>query len=343
MLRIDGGDGGGQIVRSAVGLSALTGTPVTITDVRGSRPNPGLKRQHLAAIDALAAITDAETAGAALGSEQVTFDPDSIRPGSYEVDIETAGSSTLVADAVLPLALAVDQPLSVTIHGGTDVKWSPPVDYLRQVKLPLLAEHGLLAAIEVDRRGYYPEGGGTITFRIAPSQLSPFELSDRGQLSELSVLGTASTDLADDEVADRLVRAARQELDDAGLPVGYRKTAYDDAPSTGAAVVLSATYDTGVIGAAALGEPGVLAEAVASDAVESLVEHHRQPAAVDEYLADQLLVPLAIAGGEIRIPAVTDHVRTSLALLEDFGLPIETDASDESVLVSSPRRVEAVS
>lgn len=342
MLRIDGGDGGGQVVRSAIGLSALTGTPVTITDVRGARPAPGLKRQHLAAIECLAAITSAETEGAELGSQRISFIPGPVTPGSYEANIETAGSTTLVADAVLPLALVIDRPLSVTVHGGTDVKWSPPADYLRRVKLPLLADHGLIAVIEVDRRGYYPEGGGEMTLRIGPSDLRQFDLVDRGALDEVSVTGSASADLAADEVARRLVRAARQELDDAGFPVAQLETTYDDAPSTGAAIVLNASYEDGALGASTLGEPGVPAESVASDAVESLRSRHRRPAAVDKYLADQLLGLLAIAGGELRIPTVTEHVRTSLAVLEAFGMPVETEptAAKEGVLVSAPRRLD---
>ena len=334
MQELDCRAGGGQLVRTGVALATLTGTPVRLTGVRADRPTPGLKPQHLAVVEALAAICDAETGGVERGARTFTFEPGAVAGGDYRVEIETAGSLSLLFDAVGPLAAVLDRPLALAATGGTDVAWSPPVDYLRQVKAPLLRASGVGMVVEVGRRGYYPEGGGRATLRLWPSEPRPITLTERGERRSTAIHSVSSADLADAGVARRQADAAAAALDDAGIETDARHVTVADAPSTGSAVVLAARYDEGVAGASALGEPGTPAEDVASDAVDRLRRFERTAAPVDRQLADQLLVWLALAGGRLRVPAWTDHVETSLDLLDSFGVGIDRRAED--VVVEEP-------
>jgi RNA 3'-terminal phosphate cyclase (ATP) len=168
VIQIDGsqGEGGGQILRCALALGAICGTPVHIRSIRAGRRTPGLQAQHLTAVTALAQICGAQIEGASLGSQVLTFIPGEIRPGEYEFDIGTAGSVSLVLQAILlPLATA-ERPSRVTLTGGTHVPWSPPTDYLREVLFPVLARMGLHAVLEVERWGFFPRGGGRIALEV---------------------------------------------------------------------------------------------------------------------------------------------------------------------------------
>ncbi|MEF8774405.1 MAG: RNA 3'-terminal phosphate cyclase [Halobacteriales archaeon] len=333
MLELDGSAGGGQLLRTALSLSAASGTPFRLTGVRGARPDPGLKRQHLAAVETMAAIADADVEGAELGSEAVTFEPGEVAPGEYEVDIATAGSTTLLFDAVLPLATAIEAPLSVTARGGTDVKWSPTTDYYRRVKLPLLARHGLFAAVALDRRGFYPKGGGAATLRLAPSTPAAPSLVDRGDLLGARVYSVASVGLADADVAERQREEAARLLAAADVEVRERAATYARSDSPGSALSVRLEFERSAAGFDALGEPGKPAEEVAADAVEPALALVDGRVAVDEHLADQLVVPLALAGGEVAVPRVSDHVETSVDLVGEFGYDVEIADGDPPRIV----------
>ncbi|AGB15138.1 RNA 3'-terminal phosphate cyclase [Halovivax ruber XH-70] len=358
MRELDGSDAGGQFLRSALSLAAIRGDPVRIENVRGDRSTPGLRPQHLAVVETLADICDADIAGADgsspdVGSETVTFEPGlgaversgssrssddstereasttteaAIPGGAYDVDLGTAGSLTLLFDAVLPLATRLEAPLTLTATGGTDVKWSPTLDYYRRVKLPLLRRFGLQAALSVDRRGFYPAGGGDVTLYLAPSSLDPIRLDERGTLHGVRLYSTESASLADQNVAERQLRAAMERLE--GVVVNSEQdddlvtervvtTARSDSP--GSAIVCRLDFETGIAGTDVLGERGKPAERVGEEAATAAVRLVAGTAPVDRHLADQLLVPLALAGGRVRVPAVTDHVEASLSLLDAFG------------------------
>lgn len=333
VIEIDGSDGGGQVVRSALALSAVADEPVTVTGVRGNRPDPGLAHQHLAAVELLATVADADLEGAELGSERVVFDPGGITGGEYEVAVGTAGSVTLVFDAVLSLALATPDPFAVTVTGGTDVKWSPSLAYYRRVKLPLLRRAGLVAAVDRERTGYYPEGGGEARLSVAPSTVS-VDLADRGSSEGARVYSAAARQLDDADVADRQARAAVERLREAGISVTATTRASVAADCPGSAVAVRLDYGASVAGFDALGEPGKPAEEVGRDAAGAAVAFDEGGAAVDEHLADQLLPFLALGGGRVRIPRVTAHVESSLDLLSAFGYGVEArDAGDETLLV----------
>lgn len=335
MLELDGSAGGGQLVRTALTCSVRTGEPFELDDVRGARSNPGLRPQHLAAVDLAAAIADADVEGANAGSDRLVFEPGEPTPGEYAVDVGTAGSVTLVFDVALPLAVGLDGPLRVDATGGTDVNWSPPLDWYRGVKLPLLRRFGVHAAVDADRRGFYPAGGGTATLSVTVQNPAPLRLEARGARECARVFATVTTDLQDAAVGRRLADSAREELEADGWSVRERVVGTVDAPSTGALVVLRLDYDDSLAGVSARGEPGKPAEEVAAEAVDRSGEFDESDAAVDAHLADQLLVFLAFVGGRVRAPRVTDHVRSNADLLRAFGFDVRVEEeADGSVVLA---------
>lgn len=333
MIEIDSSDGGGQVVRSALALSVLEAEPVRIEGVRGNREDPGLKHQHLAAVEAMRDAANLDVEGAELDSETLTVEPGRPRGGGIEVDVGTAGSVTLVADALVPIATQLSEPLSVTIRGGTDVLWSPPVDAHRLGKLPLLRRHGWAVVLDCTRRGFYPAGGGAVQFQLAPCDPAPLALGERGSVERIAIRSVATPDLADADVAERQADAAAEAVRDAGYEVDRTVVETAAADSTGSAVVLRAACDPGVVCGDALGEQGRPAEDVGETAARALLEALDAPGAVDPLLADQLLVPLAVAGGDLLLPSETDHVRSSLALLEAFDLGVSVERTRDGILV----------
>jgi RNA 3'-terminal phosphate cyclase (ATP) len=321
MLELDGGDGGGQLVRTALSLSALTGQAIRVENVRGSRPNRGLRPQHVAAVEAVGAATDATLDGVERESDAFSFAPETVHGGTFTVDVGSAGSATLVCDAVAPLAVAVDRPLTLTVRGGTDVKWSPPTDFLRHVKLPLLRAVGVSADLTVHRRGFYPAGGGGLTLTLRPSSPSELRLPSRDPVERLSAYAVASESLESASVADRMADAVRERLGDAGgteRPV-EATARYVESDCPGAVVTLVADCGSSRAGFDAVGERGLPAEDVAARAVAAFRSWRATGAPVDEHLGDQLLLWVALAGGELRLSRVTDHVRTNAETIRAFG------------------------
>lgn len=334
MLELDGSGGGGQLIRSALSLSAISGTPFQMTGVRANRPEPGLRPQHRTAVRAVAQACDATVEDDGVGSETVTFRPGAPTGGRFAVDVGTAGSLTLLFDALLPLAAHLSEPLAVTARGGTDVAWSPPIDYLREVKLPLLRRVGLQAALDVTRTGFYPVGGGEATLWLAPSSLSPFSLADRGPLDALRVYSKAAASLAEANVAERQADAACDRLGEEGQTVTERRVTEAETASPGSSMVVRADYDDSVAGFVALGERGKPAEDVAADAVWAFEEFDAGSGAVDEHLADQLIVFLALAGGRVEIPTVTDHVESNCKLCSAFGFDVTVERDPTLAVVA---------
>ncbi|QLG49072.1 RNA 3'-terminal phosphate cyclase [Natrinema halophilum] len=343
---LDGSSAGGQYLRTALALSVLENEPVRIENVRGDRPSPGLGHQHLAVLEAMVDICDADATGAELGAETVEFDPDfeavdgqakreRLPGGRFAVDIGTAGSATLLVDALMPLSTILESTLTVTVTGGTDVAWSPPLDYVRHVKLPLLRRFGLAAALEVDRRGFYPAGGGRTTLSLAPSTLERIDLVDRGSPESIRLYSTESASLADRDVAFRQAEGALERLTyDHPLELEERCETTAASACPGSSLVVRVDHGTGVGGFTSLGERGKPAERVGEDAADAANRFLAGTAPVDRHMADQLLVFLALAGGRVRVPAVTDHVETGCALLEEFGVRVDLQRKNETAIVS---------
>ncbi|MFP4045967.1 MAG: RNA 3'-terminal phosphate cyclase [Candidatus Aenigmatarchaeota archaeon] len=330
MIEIDGsyGEGGGQILRTATSLAALTRNDVKISNIRGSRPNPGLKTQHLKGVETLAELCSAEMEGADIGSQKLTFCPGKVRSGKLDVDIGTAGSITLLLQSLMPLALSCDEEIELKIRGGTDVKWSPPIDYFKHVLLPLLENRGYEAKMEVKKRGFYPKGGGEVHFRAEPSELKKFDLTERGEIKKIKGISYASNHLRNASVAERQKKSARKRLEenfDLDIEI---KTEYCDSLSPGSGIQLWLETEKSRIGGNALGEKGKASENVGKEAAEDLIRN--SGGAVDRYAGDQLLVYLALAGGRIKPSEVAGHCKTNLWTIEKF---IDGDLQNENGLV----------
>lgn len=322
MIEIDGSEGGGAIVRVAVGLSVATRQPVRIRNIREKRPNPGLQPQHLASVRAAATLTDAELVGAEQGSAVLTFVPNSPRfAETVRVTIPTAGSVALALQPLQIGLLNAVEALDIVVDGGaTAGKWAPPVDYLQHVTLPVLKQAGFYQSLQVKRHGFYPKGGALVHATIGPSSLESVDLTERGDVERFRGISVASEHLREAEVAERQRTEARRVLANADpSPELDIETRYVDARSPGSVITLWAeTVDGHVIGADALGEKGKRAELVGKDAAESLLEQLDTGAPVDEWMADQILPILGIAGGRVRVPRFTGHVGTNIRIVKRF-------------------------
>jgi RNA 3'-phosphate cyclase len=317
---IDGahGEGGGQLVRTAVALAAVTGTAVRVHDIRARRRRPGLAAQHAAAVRAVAALCDARCDGVQPGSSVLTFRPGALHGGSFVVDVGTAGSVALVLQAMLPAALASGEAVEVVLRGGTDVPMAPPVDYLRLVLLPLLARMGVHAELQVERRGYVPRGGGEVRLSLpATGPLAPFVADERGPVTAVEAHAHVSRLPLD--IARRMAAAARSAIGRA-WPFESHVDAGDPllAFGPGGAIVLSAAAGPTVLGAAQVAQRGVPAEQLGRQAALSLRRDLEAGATLDVHAADQMLVFLALAGAPsvFRASALSAHAHTAMWLIE---------------------------
>ena len=339
LVRIDGsyGEGGGQVLRTSLALSIITGQPVAIERIRAGRPRPGLAAQHLAAVRAAAEVGRARVEGARKGSTALSFEPAGVRPGRYRLDIGTAGATTLVLQTVaLPLALAPGAS-EVRVTGGTHVPWSPPFHYLELQWAPVLREVGVDVTLTLEAAGFFPRGGGRVRALVTPAKrsLRPLRRVDRGAL--VRVQGLAGSARLPGHVTERMARAAREGLAGLGCPVRVDRVRLD-APSPGAFLVLRATFEGATLTASALGGRGKPAEQVAAEAVSELCRMLGTGACTDPHLADQVLPPLALARGESEITTarVTRHLTTNAWVIRQFlpDVVIEVDGD-----VGAPGRV----
>lgn len=321
LIRIDGseGEGGGQVLRSALSLSMVTGKAFEIVNLRAGRRKPGLRPQHLLCVKASAKICSAATEGAKLGSRTVRFEPGSVRSGTFAFDVGTAGSTSLVLHTLwLPLALAPRRSI-VTLTGGTHVPFAPAYHFLERQWAALLRRLGVELELEIRRAGYYPAGGGEIRARLpAAGRIRPLRLGPRGALERLE--GTSLVSNLPRSIAERQRRRALSRLEAEGLAAGI-ELAELPSPGKGTLLMLLATHEGGGRACyAALGAPGKRAERVADEACDLLLDFLGTRGAVDQFSADQLLVPLALADGpsEFPVSAVTSHLATNARVIERF-------------------------
>lgn len=337
MIEIDGshGEGGGQILRTAVSLSAVTGQPVRISDIRSKRNNPGLAPSHLTAIEAVARMTDADTDGLYPGSKELVFTPGELLGGQFEFDVGTAGSISLVLQTCIIPAIHSKSSVNITIKGGTDVNWSPPIDFMRLVHLPILSLFGPSLELETRARGFYPEGGGEACIDVPPSRgLAGVELVTAGKT--LEVEGVCYVQNLPKDVATRMRHAAEKSLFGQGaVTIG---TEVSRGASTGAGIVLAAKCDGRLIGASALGAKGVRSETLGENCASELAETVRSGATVDEHMLDQILPYMALAKGRSAVIAeeLTRHAETNIWVIEKFlGKRFEVGNVDGLVRVST--------
>ncbi len=317
MLSLDGsfGEGGGQILRTALSLAALTGTPVRIERLRAGRPKPGLRPQHLTAVQALAQVAQAEVTGAYLGSQELTFSPRVSKGGRYLFDVAaktgSAGSVTLIAQALLPPLLKAGAPSNIILKGGTHVPWSPPAHYLSHVFLPALAQMGAKVQMSLEHWGWYPKGGGEVRLHIRPARtLSGIEW--RFPAASSAFRGVSASAKLPEHVAWRQAARLEARLGPA-VPVEIIRV---DGREPGSLVIVWGPK----AGFSALGARGKPAEQVADEAANAFLAFQESGAALDRHLADQVLIYLALAGGPstFTTETVTSHLLTNAWVVEQF-------------------------
>lgn len=319
-MKLDGscGEGGGQILRTAVALSAITGEPVEINNIRRMRPKPGLAAQHVKAVESIASICNAEIRGCSIGSTILNFSPGEIKGGEYKIDIGTAGSISLLLQCLMPVAFHAPETIKIRISGGTDVLWSPPIDYLRFVTLHALSKIGCSCYIKLIRRGYYPKGGGCVEVTIHPSTLKPVDF-DENQCN--TIMGISHSSNLPTHVAERQAKSAKEALQYQGYDARIMLET-NNYPSTGSGIVLWC----GSMGGSALGKPGVRAEKVGKSAADALLSELSSRTGVDIYLADQLIPYIAMAGGSFTTRVISSHTKTNIWVTEQFlGVKFRTE------------------
>jgi RNA 3'-phosphate cyclase len=331
MIEIDGsyGEGGGQVLRTAVALSAFLNTPCRITGIRHRRPKPGLRPQHLAGVQALAELCRAEVRGVLLNSQEITFKPGEVAGGERRIAIGTAGAIGLVLQTLMLPAFSAPSPLRLTITGGTDVPWAPTVGYVTEVAFPIVERMGCYAEMTVVKRGYYPSGGGEVSLALQRAALSPLQCLDRGEILMIRGRSHASEALRTRGVAERQREGALMVIKKSELPVEI-EVEYRPTKSPGSGIDLWALARHTVLGANALGARGKRAEEVGTEAATALLRQMESGATLDEWMGDQILPFLAAAGGEsaIAVPLITDHLRTNLWVIDQF-LPLKTHIREE--------------
>jgi RNA 3'-terminal phosphate cyclase (ATP) len=321
-IEIDGsyGEGGGQILRTSLALSAILRKPFSIHHIRSKRKNPGLQAQHLEGVEALSQITEAETEGVKFGSQKITFLPKKILPGGYKFEVRTAGSVTLLLQAIfLPLCLAQGNSM-LSLVGGTHVPWSPPFHYLSEVLLPTLKSMGVSVEASIEKWGFYPRGGGRVQLKINPvDDLKPISLINRGSLKKirgLSVVSNLPKHIAERQREQALKRIQTDLKIDAEINILY------DVPSNGPGsfMFLKAEYENLLAGFSSLGGRGKPAEKVADEAADSLKDYIESDGSIDPYLADQLVPFMALAEGNSSFTTtrITGHLLTNLWVIQHF-------------------------
>lgn len=346
MVTIDGseGEGGGQVLRSALALSLVTQRPLTITNIRAKRSKPGLMRQHLTAVLAAAELGNAELRGAALESSRLTFTPRQVaEAGNFQFRIGTAGSTMLVLQTVLPPLMLAAGASRVTLEGGTHNPLAPPIDFIRLAYARVLGQMGVSVDAVLERPGFYPAGGGRCVVSIEPTgQLGPLRLMERGELRRRNVRAVIAG--LPKHVADRECRRVITQLDWPQECAQIETLKDSHSPGNVVFVELEFEHVTEVI--SACGERGKPAETVADDVIAQTRKYLATDVPVGEHLADQLLLPLGLGahrgtgGGEFRTLPLTEHSLTHIAVLKKF-LEIEIDcreAADGQVCVSVSRR-----
>lgn len=331
-VTIDGsyGEGGGQILRTSLALSALTQKPVRIERIRAGRSRPGLRPQHLTGVKVAQAISDAEVKGAQVDSMVLSFVPKGLRGGDFTFDVSedrpSAGSMTLIFQTALPALFFAERKSTLRIiRGGTHVPMSPPAEYIQRVFLPTLTLMGASASFEVKRAGWYPKGGGEARCEVIPVQsISPIEIVERGNMRQVTIVSAISN--LKRSIAERQANQAFKRLVELGIPKGSIKIEIVELPSIGQGTMLFllAEFENAIAGFSSLGEIGKPAERVADEAADELTSYLQSGAPIDARLCDQLVLYMALANGRscIRTEKLTMHAHTNMWVIEHF-MPVK--------------------
>ncbi len=322
-IQLDGSDGGGQMLRTALSLSMVTGQPFRMVNIRGKRRKPGLMRQHLTCVNAACHISNGTADGAEIGSTEIVFRGGKPRGGNYQFAIGTAGSTGLLFQTLLPALLNADGPSTLRLEGGTHNPLAPPFEFLDRIFLPALSRMGADVSISLIETGFAPVGGGVIECIIQPcSKLVPLDLQERGALKSLELrVPTLNLSIS---IAERILKAATNELACDDAQIDNRGS----GPGRGVCCLYQASFENGGDLSSTFGETNVTAERVGKQAAKSLHDFIKSGAAVGRHLADQLLLPMALAGGGSFTTMVPDnHFTTNIGVIEKF-LPVKFHITD---------------
>ncbi|MCB9859208.1 MAG: RNA 3'-terminal phosphate cyclase [Phycisphaeraceae bacterium] len=318
MVQLDGsvGEGGGQILRTALSLSMVTGTSFSITNIRANRPKPGLLRQHLTAVLAARDVCNGEVQGATVGSTEVTFTPGTVSPGEYHFSIGTAGSTTLVFQTLLPALMTADSPSTITLEGGTHNMFAPTVHFLQRSFVPMLARMGPKVDVALERYGFYPAGGGLVRMRIKPvSMLTPIECVVRDEITHRRAIATLASLPA--EIGKRELHIVKNVLALGDHEMGVNQLKDTDGMGNVLGIELGDANHVEVF--TGFGQRGVSAEHVARSAANEARDYLKYGAPIGTYLADQLMLPMALAGeGRFCTGPLSRHAETNAAVIESF-------------------------
>jgi len=328
-VEIDGSimEGGGQILRMSVSLSALLGTPVRIQGIRAGRSSPGLKAQHLTGIHLVKELTEGELEGGIFGSTEISFQPRRIRGGQFTADTKSAGAVCLLAQVALPCAIFAPSAVTLHLRGGTNADMAPQIDEFTEIFLPNVSKFGVSFEFEVARKGFFPKGGGEVNFFLNPvERLQPVDMVEVGEVVEVKGWSFCAGSLPV-KVAERMASSCREVLAKCGTEALRGATPSIDsykedgqaAMGSGSGIVVVARTSTGcVLGGSALGAPRLAAEQVGRRAAEELLEALEAGGAVDKYIQDQMIIFMALAAGESRLLTgpLTLHTETAIHVAE---------------------------
>jgi len=336
MIEIDGCIGGGQLLRTAIGLSALINKPVKISNIRKGKPTdkPGLRPQHLMGIKVAGEFCQADMKGLEEGSLEVEFTPKKLKVYDKEIDIGTAGSIGLLLQTITPILIFIDKPVTLQIYGGTETEWAPTVQYIRDVTFPILSMMGAELSLELIKHGYYPKGGGHVEVKSKPvKKLNPFVCLDRGMIKGIHVSSVCGR--LPPHVAERQGKSALSTIQyhypNVKVSMDYKSV---DSFSPGSSVNCYAFCENSIIGSDYLGAIGLRAEMVGERAADNLVISLNSNAALDRFMADQILVFLALAKGksQVKVEGITEHCRTNISAIEEI-LPVEFKTNENIIEV----------
>jgi RNA 3'-phosphate cyclase len=340
MITIDGSEGGGQILRTALALSIITQRPFKAVNIRASRPKAGLKAQHLTCINALKDFSKAKADGAFLGSKELLFIPGIFKGQNKEINIGTAGSITLLLQSILLPAFFAKQKSKLTIIGGSDVQWSPSMDYLKEILLPQLNRLGKTEVL-IQKRGFYPKGQAKVIVTINPKYklegeevvtevrklAKEVKLKEQGNLVLIRGVSYSSKELEERKVAERQTRGADLALSKLKCPIKIRQE-YCSTESIGSGITLWAMFTQNKeeldlnnpirIGSDILGEKNIRAEDLGRKTAERLVEEINSGCPVDRFLGDMIIPLIGILGGSFRTSRITNHTKTNIKVVEQF-------------------------
>jgi len=331
MIKIYGsyGEGGGQLTRYALILSTINQKPVHITNIRQGRKQPGLKQQHLHAIKALEKIANASSKNVFLGSKEIKYYPGEIKGGNIKIDIKTAGSITLLIQNLLIPSLFAKKQTKIRIKGGTDVSWSPQIDYLKYVIIPFFRNYSKNIHLNIIRRGYYPKGQGDVELIVTPKKelkLKPMNLTYSVIIGEILGISHCSETLKKVKVADRQADMAKSLLKEYETKI---KREYCNTASDGSGITL--WLKDSFIGVDSLGKKGKRAEVVGKEAANDLLKEINSGATVDKHLTDNIIPLLALTKGKIKTSEITPHTQTAMWICEKF-LDIKFEIKDKTII-----------